>query len=147
ARRSVGRRATRRERRSHGVGDLGPARRLRASPTRRRVQAIPHMEAVVPSGRIALESITLLMETFENDDAAYKKWLYANLSGYVVNALRGGNPGEPILHRATCDTITPTPDKAWTGEYIKLCSERRSELETWARSHGRRLIPCCFCDP
>jgi hypothetical protein len=55
------------------------------------------------------------MEAFRDDDAGYRIWLYANLGGYVVNALRGANPGEPTLHRASCDTITPTPDKLRTG--------------------------------
>jgi hypothetical protein len=41
------------------------------------------------------------------------------MGGYVVNALRGIVPGEHVLHRATCETITPTPDKVWTGDYIK----------------------------
>jgi hypothetical protein len=74
--------------------------------------------------------------------------LYANMgSGFVVNALRGTSPGEPILHRAACDTITPTPDKTWTGEYIKVCSTDRFELESWARGLDRRLTACEFCDP
>lgn len=87
------------------------------------------------------------METFQDDDAGYRAWLYGNLSGYVVNALRGVNPGEPILHRATCDTITPTPDRSWTIEYIKVCSTDRFQLESWARAHDRRLVACEFCDP
>jgi hypothetical protein len=87
------------------------------------------------------------VETFQDDDAGYRAWLYGNLGGYVVNALRGVNPGEPILHRATCDTITPTPDRSWTTEYIKVCSTDRFQLESWARAHDRRLVGCEFCDP
>ncbi len=88
------------------------------------------------------------MECFQDDDAGFRTWLYANMgSGYVVNALRGSNPGEPILHRASCETITPTPDKTWTGEYIKLCSTDRFELESWARGLDRRLTGCDFCNP
>lgn len=88
------------------------------------------------------------MELFQDDDAGYRTWLYANMGGgYVVNALRGTNPGEPILHRAACETITPTPDKTWTGEYIKVCSTDRFELESWARGHDRRLTGCEFCNP
>src|SRR6184192_2522819 len=69
----------------------------------------------VPRNRDACNAIARdrLIETFHDDDAGYRSWLYANLGGYVVNALRGANPGEPVLHRATCDTITPTPDKSW----------------------------------
>lgn len=87
------------------------------------------------------------MQTFEDNEAGYRSWIWSNLSGYVVNAQRGGNPGEPILHRATCDTITPTPDRDWTAQYVKVCSTDRFELETWAREMDRKLTSCTFCDP
>jgi hypothetical protein len=87
------------------------------------------------------------MEVFQDDDAGYRAWLWSNLNGFIVNAQRGSNPGEPILHRAACDTITPTPDKEWTREYIKICSTSRHELDAWAREHGRRLTACTACDP
>jgi len=87
------------------------------------------------------------MQTFQDDDVGYREWLWSNLSGYVVNAQRGSNPGEPILHKATCDTITPTPDREWTRDYIKVCSTNRYELDAWARSHERRLTSCVACDP
>ena len=64
-----------------------------------------------------------------DDDVGYREWLWSHLSGYVVNAQRGSNPGEPILHKATCDTITPTPDREWTKDYIKVCSTNRYELD------------------
>jgi hypothetical protein len=87
------------------------------------------------------------MEVFQDDDAGYRAWLWSNLTGFIVNAQRGSNPGEPILHRATCDTITPTPDKEWTREYIKICSTSGHELDAWAREHGRHLTACTACDP
>ncbi len=87
------------------------------------------------------------MDTFQGDDAGYREWLWSHLNGYVVNAQRGSNPGEPILHRATCDSITPTPDREWTKDYVKMCSPDRYELDAWARTQGRRLTPCVACDP
>ena len=36
------------------------------------------------------------MQIFQDDDPGYREWLWSNLSGYVVNAQRGSNPGEPI---------------------------------------------------
>lgn len=51
-----------------------------------------------------------VVEIFQDDDGGYRTWLYANMGGYVVNAQRG-SLGEPILHRATCETITSTPDQ------------------------------------
>ncbi len=88
-----------------------------------------------------------LIQIFQDDDAGYREWLWSHLSGYIVNAQRGSNPGEPILHKATCDTITPTPDREWTKDYIKVCSTDRYELDAWARSHKRRLTSCVACDP
>ena len=87
------------------------------------------------------------MQVFQDDDVGYREWLWSNLNGYIVNAQRGSNPGEPILHKATCDTITPTPDRAWTKDYIKICSTNRYELDACARSHERRLTSCVACDP
>jgi hypothetical protein len=88
------------------------------------------------------------MEVFEDNDPGYHAWVYAHLSGYVVNALRGAHPGEPILHRAICDSITPTPDRTWTsGDYLKACADKRYELDAWCRELGERLRPCPLCDP
>jgi hypothetical protein len=36
--------------------------------------------------------------------------------------------------------------KVWTGDYIKVCSNDRYEPE-WARSIGRSVRACSFCDP
>jgi len=87
------------------------------------------------------------METFRDDDAGYRTWIYANPSGYVVNTERNPKPGYLILHTAMCDTITPTPDQSWMDQYIKVCSLKRFELDEWARSLGRRLSECTFCEP
>jgi hypothetical protein len=87
------------------------------------------------------------VQPFIDEDAAFRTWIYAHPSGFVVNAVRGNDPGPPILHRAMCETITPTPDKTWTGQFIELCSESRYELEAWAHSVGKRLTDCTFCEP
>jgi hypothetical protein len=88
-----------------------------------------------------------VMEEFRDDDASYRGWLYANLKGFVVNAERHPSPSYLILHRATCDTITPTPDRCFTCDYIKICSRDRYELDAWAKSLGGSLKACEFCDP
>jgi hypothetical protein len=81
-------------------------------------------------------------------DEAYRTWIYAHPSGYVVNTYPDPTTCEPIIHRAMCDTITPTPDVKWTtGDWIKVCAERRYELDAWARERGSRLKACAFCDP
>jgi hypothetical protein len=86
---------------------------------------------------------------FQDDDVGYRTWLYAHMGdGYVVNALRGSNPGEPMLHRASCETIAPAAGAKWTeGDSIKVCSTRRFELDSWARELDRRLRFCEFCSP
>jgi hypothetical protein len=88
------------------------------------------------------------MVTFEDDDEGFRTWRYANASGYVINTLRGGKSGEPVLHAAMCETIGPAPDTPWTtGEYVKVCSNDRFELEQWARSRNLPLRACTHCDP
>ena len=87
------------------------------------------------------------MDQFVDDDAGYRTWIYANPSGFVVNTTRTPSMSYLILHRATCETITPTPDKAWTRDYTKVCSNHRYELDEWARSLGGRLTECEFCGP
>ena len=87
-----------------------------------------------------------LIQTFQDDDVGYREWLWSHLSGYVVNAQRGSNPGEPVLHKAVCDTITPTPDREWTKDYIKICSDQRDDLEGWAeQSVGGEVTLCKDC--
>jgi hypothetical protein len=86
--------------------------------------------------------------TIPADDGAYRTWLYAHLSGFVVNTYPDPKTCEPIIHRAVCDTIAPTPDRRWTtGDWIKVCAERRYEIDAWAREQGVQLRPCAFCDP
>ena len=84
---------------------------------------------------------------FRDDDAGYRSWLYAHMAGFVVNAGRTPSPGYLMLHRATCETITPTPDRVWTRDYAKVCASDRYELEAWARALSGRLTACEFCDP
>ena len=89
----------------------------------------------------------MAIDIFQDDDVGYRTWMYANPSGYVVNAERNPKPGYLVLHTAMCDTISPAPDKAWTDQYIKICSMKRFELDAWARGLGGRLSECSFCEP
>ena len=80
------------------------------------------------------------METFEDDGDAFRMCLRSHqVDGYVVNAQRGSNPDKPILHRATCETITPTPDRKWTTAFIKICSTDRFELDQRSSLRTRRI--------
>ena len=86
---------------------------------------------------------------FEDDDPGYEAWLAEHPAGWVVNATRNPKPAYLKLHRATCTTIAELRSgySRWTtGEYIKICSERRADLERWAsRSVGGDLQDGCHC--
>ena len=89
------------------------------------------------------------MEIFQDDDAVYRTWLSAHRRGYVVNTSKPPGARYLILHGASCHTITGEPSRGstWTGgEYAKVCSETRKELEDWAQaSFAESLTPCGSC--
>ncbi len=90
------------------------------------------------------------MERFLDNDRAYLDWVETHQQGYVVNAYREPSARYLVLHQADCPTITgePTNGKAWTSDYIKVCSHDRTELEDWARDQvGGPLQPCSTCAP
>ena len=88
---------------------------------------------------------------FVDDDAGYRRWLGGHPSGFVVNSFRTPTPAYMMLHRSTCVTISGVPARGsrWTtGDYIKVCAERRADLERWARERaGGTLTPCGLCQP
>lgn len=91
-----------------------------------------------------------MVTIFIDDDDGYLQWVYGHRDGYVVNCFRSKGPGYLLLHRADCRTITgsPTVGDTWTGDYIKVCSDSRLDLQRWAREEvGGRLKPCGLCDP
>src|SRR4051812_24819726 len=76
------------------------------------------------------------IETFRDDDAGYEAWLTEHPSGWVVNARRPPSSAYLKLHRAACATISQLQAgySRWTtGGYIKVCAERREELDAWAQ--------------
>lgn len=85
------------------------------------------------------------MQTFQDDEAGYdsstQTWTIRRERAARIES-RG-----PVLHRATYDTITPTPTSLGLAEYIKVCSIDRLDLESWARVQNCRLIVCDRCDP
>jgi hypothetical protein len=72
------------------------------------------------------------MRIFEDDDAGYLAWVESHPHGFVVNTYRRPNSRYLRLHQARCDTICgkPTVRADWTtGQYVKVCSEKRSALD------------------
>jgi hypothetical protein len=92
---------------------------------------------------------TMPVQTFRDDDAGYEAWLTVNPSGWVVNARRCPSSAYLKLHRAGCATISQLRAgcSRWTtGEYIKVCADRREELDAWGqRTFGADLQDGCYC--
>src|SRR4051812_35358825 len=89
------------------------------------------------------------IQTFRDDDAGYEGWLTEHPTGWVVNARRSPSGAYLKLHRAACATISQLQAgySRWTtGDYIKVCAERREELDAWAQLTFRaELQDGCHC--
>src|SRR4051812_43894338 len=89
------------------------------------------------------------VQTFRDNDVGYETWLAANPAGWVVNARRSPSAAYLKLHRAECTTISELQVgyRRWTtGEYIKICAERRDELDAWAQqAFGAEVQDGCHC--
>ena len=79
------------------------------------------------------------MQCFENDDAAYLKWIAENPEGFVLNVERSPRPEYLVVHRATCSTIAKARhDGAYTERgYRKIVANELNELRGFARRIGR----------
>jgi hypothetical protein len=83
---------------------------------------------------------------FDRDEGEYQRWLDGHRRGYVINILRGLNPKEAILHCADCASISDPTTPYVTRDYVKVCGERRAELDKWAiREVGSKIEPCQKC--
>lgn len=86
------------------------------------------------------------MTLFDADEADYQRWLDRHRRGYVINILRGLNPKEAKLHCADCDSISDPTMPYVTREYVKVCGDRRADLDEWAvRKLGSKIPPCHHC--
>ncbi len=89
------------------------------------------------------------MRTFDNDETGYLRWLYANVSGFVINAVkRPGRMAQPyMLHRASCPDISTQYTGYTTGGLAKICSVDRQELLDWGTRHSSDFRRCKHCKP
>src|SRR5438270_9830281 len=69
---------------------------------------------------------------FDGDEGEYQRWLDGHRRGYVINILRSLNPKEARLHCADCDSISDPTTPYVTRDYVKVCGDRRAELDEWA---------------
>lgn len=92
------------------------------------------------------------MEIFDKRENEYLKWLEDNLEdnkdkeGYVINSDRQKTSPYQMLHKATCGRIGPKIKNHTTGDYFKICSLDKNELEIWAKKHNS-LKYCGHCNP
>jgi hypothetical protein len=89
----------------------------------------------------------MALARFHHQDKEYLEWHSHNLEqGFIVN-LDDTTPGGTRLHRATCPTLQVPIDKrmSLTGEYAKVCSTIRHELDPFWQPNGGRL--CATCAP
>jgi hypothetical protein len=65
----------------------------------------------------------------------------------VINILRGyKQPDKARLHCADCDSIIDPTTPYVTREYVKVCGDRRAELDEWAIGKvGSRIKSCDNC--
>ena len=86
------------------------------------------------------------VEIFRDDDAGFHGWLDDHPDGYFVNAERNPKPKYLVLHVSRCPHFDRGPSVNWTKDYIKICSERRDQLEGWAEeSIGGEVTLCRDC--
>ena len=82
---------------------------------------------------------------FQDDDRGFFHWLDEHPVGYFVNSERIPKPTYLVLHRSSCPHFDRGPVH-WTKDYIKFCSDYRSELEEWARDAiGGDVTLCRTC--
>jgi hypothetical protein len=91
------------------------------------------------------------MPLFDHDDDHYLAWLRSHPNGFLLNVQRTHNRYGLMLHRTSCHTIQSDGYRkgGWTtGDYVKVCSDGREELEEWAL-HEVGIPPphCSKCAP
>jgi hypothetical protein len=83
---------------------------------------------------------------FRDDDTAFFEWLDQNPGGYFLNSERNPKATYLVLHLASCSHIDRSPTLNWTKEYVKICSDVRSDLEEWAgETVGGEVTLCRTC--
>lgn len=89
------------------------------------------------------------MVIIKNDDDIYLVWIERNPTGFVVNAHTIPTRSYLMLHRAACSDIRSEARTNWTTtQYIKVCSQHKSDLVRWAATEvGGELQPCQRCRP
>lgn len=91
---------------------------------------------------VAVKTLTAV-SMFDDDEGKYQRWLDGHRHGYVMNILRGLNPREAKMHCADCDSISDPTTPYVTRDYVKVCADRRADLDEWAMREVGSKIPLC----
>jgi len=86
------------------------------------------------------------ISVFKDDDVGFFDWIDHHPDGHFINSERNPKPSYLVLHRPACPHIDRDPSRHWTKDYIKICSQSRSDLEEWAAgSIGGDVTLCSRC--
>jgi len=93
------------------------------------------------------EGVNQVVRFANNDEAAYRLWLAANPTGYVVNDRGEGN--YLLLHLATSAQCIDQPGKSHTSSRAlstKICGPDKASVEARCiKLFGRKPLPCKKC--
>jgi hypothetical protein len=99
-----------------------------------------------PQVRLALAVDDWDVVIFRDDDKGFFAWLDEQPSGFFINTERKLNPHYLVLHMSNCHHFDRDPSLEWTKGYVKVCSERRDQLEGWAKQAvGGDVTLCGSC--
>ena len=83
-------------------------------------------------------------EVFVDDDDGYTWWLAQHPNGYVLNCNRKPLASYLPLHPVWCGHLRHPG--AQTAAFIKVCSDSRGDIESWAKERvGADPSPCSRC--
>jgi hypothetical protein len=102
----------------------------------------PNLNAVVHLPELQLAGWDCRMAVFKpKNDQEFSRWLSEHPEGFVLNVRASADPRFMVLHRATCAMVGPrmgiAPGTLTQRETRKLCADEVSELQEWAKQHGR----------
>jgi hypothetical protein len=93
-----------------------------------------------------LANITQSFTLFQDNDDGLFDWVEAHPDGYIINTERNPKPSFLVLHHGECRHLKDAPGVERTRNFVKVCSDDRSELEEWALDTvGGEVTLCRTC--
>ena len=94
-----------------------------------------------------LDDLPETIVVFKDDrDTEFFSWLDEHPGGYFINTERNPKPGYLVMHCPSCPHFDRSSSAHWTRDYIKFCSDSRSDLDEWAANAvGGEATLCRRC--